>query len=380
MSRRLLDKLPKMMEDPEFAEEWDKSKEEISAVKKKCGIKLNIFQRGILQKCATAFVYFVSIGVGAFILDWLDKQLFIRLAEEARQRDILSPDALRGFTALIEARESTTIFVIILIGVGCGFVGWLFMRWAAKRNWSWPITLPRVVSFRTAMRRLGIIDPKDEIAFVKKYKLPVFIASIPLIEDEYENISVKLYAFAHHSEFSAEDVFEQNIGRQTLCLNFEDYNSLMSAGKQRTSLEESVAVAEKDAEIKSLRLSVASLTEENVTLAAERDALRGKTQMQPAHEEGRVDRLRVESLHWAAFIPAMDRLLREVPQGKKYTTPEIEAAYAAEWANRPELRAKMQRLTGSEEGKPSESLISAVKADFKESGLLSTGGRPRKNP
>lgn len=68
-------------------------------------IKLNMFQRGILQKGATTFVYLASISIGAFILDWMDKRLFVRLAEEAQQRNILSPKATQGFIALIEARD-----------------------------------------------------------------------------------------------------------------------------------------------------------------------------------------------------------------------------------------------------------------------------------
>lgn len=78
MSRRLLDKNPEKLQDPEFA-----------AAQEKGGMKLNVFQRGILQKCATVFVYLFSIGLGAFILDWIDKCLFIRPAEEVQQKEIL---------------------------------------------------------------------------------------------------------------------------------------------------------------------------------------------------------------------------------------------------------------------------------------------------
>lgn len=102
MSRRLLDKTPEKLQASEF-----------SAVQEKGGVKLNVFQRGILQKCATVFAYLFSIGLGAFILDWIDKRLFIRLAEEAQQKEILSQKAAQGFIALIEARDSTAIFAII---------------------------------------------------------------------------------------------------------------------------------------------------------------------------------------------------------------------------------------------------------------------------
>ena len=153
------------------------------------------------------FVYMVSAATGAWIIDWLDKQSFIRLAKEAQRQELLSPEATRGFMLLIEARDSTAIFPIILVGLACGFVGWLFMRWAAKRNWSWSVTLPKAVEFRSAMEQLGIVDPADRIVFVRKHKLPVFIALSPLIEKEHEAVRAKLYAFAHHASLGGEDIF-----------------------------------------------------------------------------------------------------------------------------------------------------------------------------
>lgn len=352
----------------------------VSAAQEKGGVKLNVFQRGILQKCATVFVYLFSIGFGASLVDWIDKRLFIRLAEEAQQKEILSQKAAQGFIALIEARDSTTIFAIILVGLGCGLIGWLFMRWAAKRNWSWPVTLPRALEFRAAMRKLGVTTPEDEIAFVKKYKLPVFIACHPFSGDEQENVSSQFYAFAHHSAFSESDVFERYIGKKTLCLDAFDYERLVSEGKNRSSLQESVAIAEKDEEIKSLRLALASAVQENKALLAERDDLRGKVGIQDAHEGGRIDRLRKERLQWAALTPAAERLIREAQVGKIYTMPEIKKAFAAEWEQRDDLREKMLKLTGDAATTPSGSMYDAIKEEFEEAGLFKkTGGRPRKN-
>ena len=151
-------------------------------------IELNILQRGILQKCATSFVYLTSVLTGALIIDWWDKILFIRLAEEAQRQKFLSPESVRGFTRLIEARDSTVIFAVIMVGLACGSAGWLFTRWAAKQHWSWPVTLPKAVEFRAAMEQLGIADPADRIAFVRKHKLPIFIALSPLIGREHEAV------------------------------------------------------------------------------------------------------------------------------------------------------------------------------------------------
>jgi hypothetical protein len=170
---------------------------------------LNIFQRGILQKCATLLVYFVSVGIGALIIDWLDKRMFIHIADEAQRQKLISSEAARGFTILIDSRNSTVVYYIIFIGLACGFVSWMFMRWAAKLNWSRQTTLPKAVEFRSALQRLGIIDPSERIEFVRKQKLSVFISLLPFLQEEMENVRVKLYPFADHHYFADKDVFEK---------------------------------------------------------------------------------------------------------------------------------------------------------------------------
>ena len=72
--------------------------------------------------------------------------------------------------------------------------------------------------------------------------------------------------------------------------------------------------------------------------------------------------------------------MRDAPAGKQYTTPEIEAAFKAEWEQRADLRQHMLHLTESEAAAPSETILKAIKAEFKDVGKLSPGGRPRKNP
>lgn len=344
-------------------------------------IKLNIFQRGALQKCAVCFAYMASFAIGTLVLYWMDTQLFYRFVERVKQRDIFSMEPASGLAALIEARDHTVILSFLFICFCCIFVGWLFMRWAAKRNWSLPVTLPKAVEFRTAMRKLGVTTPEDEIAFVQKHKLPVFIACSPFRSDEQENVRSQFYAFAHHSTFSEADVFERHIGKKTLCLNLNDYGKISVEGKKHSSLGESVSVAEKDEEIKNLRDALSSATQENKNLIAERDDLRGKLNIQDAQEVGRIDRLRKERLQWAALTPVVERLISEAPAGKIYTMSEIENAFTAEWAQRTDLREQMVKLTGNETTTPSGSMYDAIKEELEAAGLFNKkGGRPRKNP
>jgi sterol desaturase/sphingolipid hydroxylase (fatty acid hydroxylase superfamily) len=131
--------------------------------------KLNLFQRGILQKVATAIVYFASFVTGAFILDWLEKRRFTVVAEKAQQQGILTPESFRDLKAQIAAMDVTAIFAIIIVGLFCVGIGWLLMRWAANLNWSWPVTLPKAVEFRSAMRMVNISDSTGEIECVRKH-------------------------------------------------------------------------------------------------------------------------------------------------------------------------------------------------------------------
>lgn len=309
-------------------------------------IKLNIFQRGILQKCATAFVYLFSIAIGAFILDWMDKRLFVRLAEEAQHREILSEKAARAFISLIEARDSTTIFAIILVGLLCGFVGWLFMRWAAKRNWSWPVTLPRAVEFRSAMEQLGIIDPDDRIDFVRKHKLPIFIALEPLVGREAESVRAQLYVFAHHSSFSDKDVFESHIGKQTLCLNAEDYEHLLEERGQKTSLAYSARIVALEKENTSLAglnslhvAELAKLTQEREELAKENAAFQRKQQT-VAGREGKMETSTIRRIpFWRVVGPLINRLIEEAEPDTRYSRSDIQTAFEAELQKFPELKA-----------------------------------------
>ena len=341
--------------------------------------KLNIFQRGILQKTASVAVYFGSVAAGAFILDWLEKRRFTVVAEKAQQQGILSPESFRSFKAQIAAMDITAIFAIILVGLLCVGIGWLLIRWAANLNWSCPVTLSKAVEFRSAMRMLNITDPAGEIECARKHKLRVFIAHAPLRQHEQEAVRAQLYAFAHDM-FSRHDVFERHIGGQTLCLDAAEYALFAEKVKKEEALRESLALAAKNEEIKGLRTGIASLTQENANLTEEIDELRGKVGIQPAHEGGRVDRLRIERLQWAALIPAMERLMNEAQPGKKYTIPELEAAFKAEWERRKDLQERMRDLTEGKEIPPSESLWNAVKAEFKDAGLFSPGGRPKKKP
>lgn len=317
-------------------------------------VKLNIFQRGVLQEIFTGLIAFLCLTVASLILFLLDRERFLNNA-------------------------SINIIDLIVIAALFAVVGVIVIKLSSRMNLAWSVTLPKAVEFSSALRKLKILDLKKQIAFVRDHKISVFIASAPIIGEERDDVRAKLYPFVNNV-LASESVFTTNIGKRTLCLDAEDYEYLARAVEQKDAEKESVALAAKNEEIKSLRTVAASLTQENAALTKERDELRGKVRIQPAQEEGRVERLRVERLLWAAYIPVMERMILDAQEGKQYTTREIEADLVAEWERRADLRARMAQLTGSEAAEPSTDFMKAVKAEFKDVGKLHPGGRPKKNP
>ena len=235
--------------------------------------KLNIFQRGLLQKAATVFAYFGSIAIGTLILDSFEKGSFITIAEHAEQQGIITSEGFNGLKLLIESRDPTTIFAIIFIGLLCAVSGWFFMRWSAKRNWSWPVTLPKAVEFRWAMEQLGIVEPGERIDFVRKHNLPVFIALLPLVEKEQEAVRARYYAFAHNPSFGDKDIFELHTGKQTLCLDMGDYERLLPEYGPKTKSAYSARIAELEQNIIDLKAVNSLLNIDIIRITQEKETL-----------------------------------------------------------------------------------------------------------
>jgi hypothetical protein len=252
---------------------------------------------------------------------------------------------------------------------------------SSKINLSWPVILPKVIEFSYALRNLRIFELDEQIRFVIKKNVNVFTSHIELSEIYKENIRAKKY-----KNFSDKEKIKNLLGGRMLCLDADEYEHLVQEYKHRCSIEESVVLMDKEQELNALKMTIASISNDKAKLEntleffRETNAkLQNQQRMHPAQEQTRIDRLREERLYWAVFTPLIERLIDKAPKGKRYTMPEIEGAFAEEWEHRTDLRERMRKLTGSETANPSGSVMEAVKAEFKEAGLFSTGGRPHKN-
>ena len=116
--------------------------------------KLNIFQRGILQKCITFLTYTICASIAAFFIDWIDKQWFLAIAKKYYTHEKISEEMLKAFSLIIESRNDPNIFFLILLILICGFLCFVFMRYTAQLNLSSSVTLMKVIEFRKAMESI----------------------------------------------------------------------------------------------------------------------------------------------------------------------------------------------------------------------------------
>jgi hypothetical protein len=319
--------------------------------------KLNIFQKGVLQTIFSVSISVIFLFIGVIVL--------------------LNPDKIGVFP------QTMRIFIFcVAIAVLSTLLALIVMQLSIKLNIVFSVIIENVIEFSHALEKLRIFEFDKQIDFISKRKIPLFVAKESIYPFYKNNIRVKMFLNLNNKE-----KLKLYNGDYRLCLNVEDYECIIEEDKERFSLAESVALMEKEDEIRSFKEVVASLTNDKNRLKTElaqvqeeAAKLRRTVKMQPTHAGRRVERLRVERLQWAALIPAMEKLMREAPRGKKYTTWELEAAFAEAWAHRSDLREQMRKLTESEETTPSKAIMSAVAADFADAGLFSTGGRPRKKP
>lgn len=347
-------------------------------------LQLNVFQRGVIQKTIIQCIYFVSICVGVYFLDALDKELFGNTLQLAVKNGIIGQDVLINLQQYIDTRSSVVVLGLLLMSLLCVLIAWLLMCWTSKYNLSWPVTIPEVIEFRPAMKGLGVKSLFEEIALVKKYDIPIFIARKPLVKDIEQNIRAQLYPFASHNDFSAASVFEKYIGSRRLCLLTQDYERILKESQKELSLQESKEITAKEQEIEvhcakisRLQDELKSAKKENERLHSENITMRNAQKPIVAQGKQRVKRLCKEGLQWAVMNPVKEHLIANAPKQKIYTKREILEAFEQAWEQRPDLQEKMYRLDGNRNLAISEAMFDAVKVDFVAGGLFSTkGGRP----
>ena len=332
---------------------------------------MNMFQRGVLQQFLTYFVYLGCVAAGIYMVGLSIKGMYINAAN---QQLVAHQITREGFSQIIQFISSKEIYdavqIICEVAVLFLLIQYALMK-STHLNFVQDIILPRAVEFSTALRKIGVFLPKEQMDFVKKHKLPVYIAKTSIIGDESQNTKAKLYPFSR-GIMASPVVYSQNIGKRMLCLHGDDYQLFINEHLHQDSIAEDIQREANQQEIAALTSALKTEMDNNSALQKENDKLKMQIKTLEART-GRASAAVHKTIVFARVaIPLIDRLKDEF-QGHKYTRPDIQSAFLADVEQRPDLRPSLQKIFESEELILPEAYMKAMRIEL--SGLVSTGGR-----
>lgn len=332
---------------------------------------MNMFQRGVLQQFITYFVYLGCVAAGIYMVGLSIKGMYINAANQQLVANQITKEAFSQIIQFISSKKIyDAIDIIWEVAILFLLIQYLLMK-STHFNFVQDVILSRAVEFSTALRKIGVLLPKEQMEFVKKHKLPVYIAKNSIIGDESQNTHAKLYPFSR-GIMASPAVYSQNIGKRMLCLNGEDYQLFLDERVHRASIADDTRLEAKSQEVAALTSALKTEMDKNSALQKENDELK----MQTRTLEARTGRASVAVHKTIVFariaIPLIESLKQEF-KGYKYTRPDIQSAFLEEVEKQPDLRSSLQEIFESQEMILPEAYMKAMRNEL--SGLVSTGGR-----
>jgi hypothetical protein len=243
------------------------------------------------------------------------------------------------------------ILSIIGIAVICSVVMIVLLQASLRINLALKVTLPKAVEFSSSMRKIGLLDFDTQLAFISTHKMRIFIASKPMLHDIQENVRARRYMFLAHK-----DVLSSHKGKGTLCLDAEEYESIVQTIPTPFSAFESTTVAEKDAKIAALQSELLHKTTEIGSFAAENAALKQECadwKSSAATAPGRSEKN--DKFHasrapfWLVAVPLIQRLRQEAKTDTVYSKDKIQTEFERELENYPAFKAAIKDLLSTDE-------------------------------
>jgi hypothetical protein len=302
--------------------------------------------------------------------------MYINTANQQFASHHLTKESHSEILQFLKNKEIFDTMEVICQVVGLVLLTLYFLQKSTRFNFVQEVVLPCALEFSTALRKIGVLGPEEQMQFVKKHKLPVFIAKIPILGDESQNVKAKLYPFSR-GILASPAIYSQNIGKRMLCLNAEDYQHIIEEQSQKASLSDNTQLAVKKQEVTALTSTLKAEMEKTAALQQEVNEL--KVQMKTLGARiGRAGVTVKEALLFAHIALPLIEHLKQEATGRKYTRPDIQAAFLEEVERQADMKGTLQEIFDSKELILPEAYMKAIRNELP--GLVSTGGRsPLKN-
>ena len=311
--------------------------------------KLNTFQKGILQKYFSLATYGICVIGTASAIAFLIKKDILKTLTAIQKQAGLSEQFFLMLTAALDERGFALASIIIFSSGLLALVSWFIVRWAGNRNWSTPVVLPTAVEFRSAMDRLGVLNPRDRFDIIEKFRIPLYITEKPLLEPENEDIQARYYRYGAQADLRNLAMLETLIGSQKLCLDSGDFASLSEEYKHAFGTVNTSALASLQDQNDKLKAALAlkeqdtlEMTQELARLQEENAELSNKMKTADAREGKADKRERDRIVFWRVAAPLVNDLL--AAPDVEYTRPQIQQAFEDELERHPELKPTIKAL------------------------------------
>ena len=311
--------------------------------------KLSASQKGLRQKYFSLVTYGVCVVAMAYAISRLIQNDITKILSAIQKQAGLSDLTFRILTDALDERGFALASIIIFCPVLLALASWFIVRWAGNRNWSTPVVLPKAVEFRSAMDRIGVLNPLDRFDIIEKFRIPLYITEKPLLEPENEDVLARYYRHGAQADMRSLAMLETFIGCQKLCLDAGDFDFLASEYKRSFGTVNSSALVSLKGQNDKLKAAL-SLKEHEVheadqeltRLREENAELFNKAKTADAREGKADKRERDRIAFWRVAAPLVNDLL--AAPDTEYTRPQIQQAFEDELERHPELKPTIKAL------------------------------------
>jgi hypothetical protein len=235
--------------------------------------KMNMLQRGVPQQIFTFCVYLLCMTGNTYIVSLFLKTLYIAKADRQLASNGITKDVFLQVVQFVKNTDlSDAVIIIFVMGILVAITHKIMLK-VASFDFVQDVILTRALEFSSALRKIGVLSPADQMQFVKKHKMPVFIATTEILGDEIQNIKAKLNTFSR-GNLTSSSVYSQNIGKRTLCLNADDFQHVIEEQFQQSCLANKTQLEAKNQEVVALTCALKTEMEKNDALKRENNELK----------------------------------------------------------------------------------------------------------
>jgi hypothetical protein len=324
---------------------------------------LDWYAKGHVQKFVTWVTIILVFVVASALLEFICRGFLISDVDAALGQNV-PPDQMTEIKRHL-ARFSGWFGFQLFSGIMfMALVGWFVMKLSTRLNLVGEVTLGKALRFTDAMERLGLIHELEQLHFVRHYKIPLYIAANPLLNDEVEAVKARLYPFVR-TLLASTDFMAAEKGRKRLCVKAEDLEAALAQIGHPGPLSATDPVEETPASLRELQAQVANLEMEKKVLQSQFVEAAAKVQEledtnsklkaglgNQARQEGKGDKAQKRLFLCALGLsPIFRAIVANKPDRRDVTREAVCSLFKINVNNDPVLKSL---LLGIGESKPDE--------------------------